>query len=246
VVKRASNPAYRRLGAQYERARRRMVEQTLQSAGFTDRRLLAAFLKVPRDRFVHQEAMRLQAYQDVALPIGLGQTLSAPSTQARMTQALELGAGHRVLEIGTGSGYQTAILAELAAKVFTIERHAELSRRAVRLLRELGYRTVFAEVGDGTLGWPRRAPFDRMLVTACAPGRLDALLDQLAPGGVLVTPQAGAPGGQRLLRIRKSPCGAVAQEDLGACQFVPLVGQGGYQPHLRPRGHRLSFVLERC
>jgi protein-L-isoaspartate(D-aspartate) O-methyltransferase len=246
VGSRASEEAHRRLGAQYQRARRRLVEQTLQGAGFSDARLLAAFLKVPRDRFVHQEAMRLQAYEDVALPIGLGQTLSAPSTQAKMTLALEVDRSHRVLEIGTGSGYQTALLAELAGKVFTIERHAALSHRAVKLLRELGYRTILASVGDGTLGWPERAPFDRILVTACAPGRLETLLEQLAPGGVLVAPQAGGARGQRLVRMRKNGMGAPRQEDLGACQFVPLVGKAGYEPPRKPRTARLNFVEERC
>ena len=241
MAERAVREARRLAQAQYERARRRMVERLMQS-GLIDPRVIGAMHKIPRDRFVHQDAMRLQAYEDVALPIGLGQTLSAPSTQARMTEALEVQRHHRVLEIGTGSGYQTAILAELAAKVFTIERHAELARRAMRQLRALGYDTIASMVGDGSIGWNERAPFDRIIVTACAPGMLEALLRQLVPGGVLVAPQAGGRRGQRLVRMRKGEDLRVSQRDLGPCQFVPLVGEAGYGVAIGPGASRLKFA----
>jgi protein-L-isoaspartate(D-aspartate) O-methyltransferase len=228
----------------YQVARNRMVERDLVAAGITDPRILDAFLKVPRDRFAHHEAMRLRAYDNTAIPIGLGQTLSAAATQARMTAALHLQPEHRVLEIGTGSGYQTAILAELARRVFTIERHPELGARALELLRSLGYATIQARIGDGSMGWAERAPFDRILVTACAPGPLAALLEQLSPGGILVTPQAGAGPQQRLLRLRKAGR-ALEREDLGPCQFVPLVGRAGYAELSREPEPPLARVARR-
>ncbi len=167
-------------------ARTRMVETQLKPRGIRCQRVLDAFLKVPRHKFV-PEKLQQDAYRDCPLPIGEGQTISQPYMVASMTEALEVEPGHRVLEIGTGSGYQAAILAELGAEVYTVERIPSLAEQAERRLAELGYR-VHLRVGDGTLGWPEEAPFDRIIVTAGAPSLPPPLADQLAEGGRLAIP----------------------------------------------------------
>ena len=164
------------------RAREEMVLHQLEERGITDRKVLDALGRVPRHHFI-DPALRSRAYGDHALPIGGGQTISQPYMVALMTQALELQGGEKVLEIGTGSGYQTAVLAEFTPRVFSIERSAELSRAAAASLRKLGYNNVILKKGDGTLGWPEHAPFDRIVVTAGAPDLPIPLFEQLADGG---------------------------------------------------------------
>lgn len=208
-----------------ELERARMIRGQLARRGIHDRRVLEAMARVPRERFV-SAAEREDAYADRALPIDCGQTISQPYMVALMTQALALAGGEKVLEIGTGSGYQTAVLAELAGHVVSIERHAELSDQAAGRLRALGYDNVTLVVGDGTLGWPAEAPFDRILVTAAARQCPPALFEQLAEGGRLVIP-LGEAEQQMLEAIHK--CGGVPlREMLTACRFVPLVGEQGW------------------
>ncbi len=208
------------------RSLRRMVQEQLLSRGIRDPRVIEAMTRVPRHLFV-PEVLRHKAYLDAPLPIGFGQTISQPYTVALMTEALELRGGEKILEVGTGSGYQTAILAELSQRVFSIERIPELARRARKLLDRLGYGWVLIRVGDGSRGWPEEAPFDRILVTAYAPRIPPALLDQLAVGGKIVLP-IGREGEQRLLRITRLG-DSIRQEDLGPCKFVKLLGEEGWQ-----------------
>lgn len=204
--------------------RRQFVEE-LRLRGIADRRVLAAMGLVPRERFVLDEYLD-EAYADNALPIECGQTISQPYMVAIMTAALELAGQEKVLEIGTGSGYQTAILAELAAWVVSVERHAELSRRAAERLGELGYKNVTLAVGDGTLGRPDDAPFDRILVTAACNRCPPALFAQLAEGGLIVVP-VGDRSSQILEIIRKVD-GRPRVEDSVGCRFVPLIGTQGW------------------
>ncbi|MDI3338899.1 MAG: protein-L-isoaspartate(D-aspartate) O-methyltransferase [Sphaerobacter sp.] len=203
----------------------------LNRAGVRDRDVLLAIAKVPRERFVPQ-ALRPFAWDDRPLPIGLGQTISQPTVVGLMTQALRLTGTDRVLEIGTGSGYQTAILCELAGWVLTIERHPALATAARRRLVALGYRNLAVIVADGSAGWPPAAPFDRILVTAASPGIPTALLAQLSPadGARLVVP-VGPPEGQELLVIERHE-GQLRRRSLGSVRFVPLV----FGP--RPAGER--------
>ncbi|HJO68068.1 MAG TPA: protein-L-isoaspartate(D-aspartate) O-methyltransferase [Rhodospirillales bacterium] len=201
-------------------ARKIRLVLELRSGGVTDTRALGAMERIPREVFV-PAPFRDKAYDDVALPIGHHQTLSAPLVVARMTQALEVGERHKVLEIGTGSGYQTAVLASLCRRVYTVERLAELLVEAQARLAELRITNVTTLCGDGALGWPHQAPFDRIMVTAAAPSVPAALVDQLAAGGVLVTPVARS-GGQRLIRVRRTENGSET-EDLASVNFVPLV-----------------------
>ena len=205
--------------------RARMVREDLAGRGVRDARVLSAMGRVPRERFV-PAAHRDSAYADYPLAIGCGQTISQPYIVALMTELLRLRGGERVLEVGTGSGYQAAVLAELAAEVFTVERHAELSAAAGRLLGELGYANVHLRLGDGTLGWPEEAPFAAILVTAAAPAVPASLKRQLADGGRLVLP-VGSGFGQQLLAVRRE--GGEFTETPGIpCIFVPLVGKEGY------------------
>jgi protein-L-isoaspartate(D-aspartate) O-methyltransferase len=208
-----------------DRAKETMFRRDLLGRGIGDRRLLAAMRKVPRERFL-PAALRNEAYADRALAIGCDQTISQPYIVALMTEALDLTGPERVLEIGTGSGYQAAVLAELAQEVVTIERHEELSRQAGILLADLGYRNVSLVIGDGTLGWPAAAPYDRVLVTAAAATVPPPLFEQLADGGILVLPLGGKDR-QLLQAIRKTAGGPVT-ETLTACRFVPLIGSGGW------------------
>jgi protein-L-isoaspartate(D-aspartate) O-methyltransferase len=206
-------------------ARDRMVETQLVPRGISDGRLLEAMRTVPRHRFVGP-GMEASAYGDHALPIGHGQTISQPYMVAVMTQELRLTGAERVLEVGTGSGYQTAILAQLAEQVFSIERIGALAESARRLLEDLGITNVVIQVGDGTIGWTEFAPYDRILVTAGAPDVPKSLIEQLADPGVMVVP-VGTQGFQDLKIVTKEG-GKVRVESGGGCVFVPLLGKEGW------------------
>jgi protein-L-isoaspartate(D-aspartate) O-methyltransferase len=199
-----------------------MVTEQLEHRGIHDPRVLRAIGKVPRHRFV-EDALVGRAYGDHPLPIGEGQTISQPFMVALMSEALNLAGHERVLEIGTGSGYQTAVLAELCGKVFTIERLKSLSDRAMRRLDALGYYNVLARVGDGSLGWREEAPFDAVLVTAGAPDVPQALIEQLAIKGRLVVP-VGDLHTQVLRKGIREETG-VRWSELGGCVFVKLIGK---------------------
>ncbi len=209
-----------------QKARDRMVETQLISRGIHDPRVLAAMRKVPRHLFV-SEALQSQAYADHPLPIGDKQTISQPYIVALMTEALQLQGTEKVLEIGTGSGYQTAILAELADQVFSIERLPSLLHNARKILEELGYRNVVLKVGDGTVGWPEEAPFDAILVSAGAPQVPQPLVDQLAMGGRLILP-VGDRLTQDLVLVERVPEG-IRKKSLGGCRFVDLIGKWGWE-----------------
>ena len=200
--------------------RQEMLAQHLRARGIQDPRVLDAMNRVPREAFVDDELIA-EAYADAALPIACGQTISQPYIVALMSAALELNGKERVLEIGTGSGYQTAILAELAGAVFSIERHAELSHIAGARLRTLGYQNVHLLIGDGSLGWPEQGPFDRIIITAASPACPPALWEQLAEGGLLIGP-FGSREEQTMTLIRKIRGAAVATRSI-PCRFVPLV-----------------------
>ena len=202
-----------------------MVEHDLRRRGIRDDHVLDAMGRVPRHRFVPPELIS-EAYSDYPVPIGEGQTISQPYIVALMTEALTPDRDTRVLEIGTGSGYQTAILAECGARVWTIERSPRLARRARALFEELGYDHIQSVVGDGTLGLPDRAPFDRILATGSLPEAPESLLRQLVEGGIFVGP-IGSMYGQQLVRIVYHPQ-RTAREDLGPCRFVPLIGENGW------------------
>ncbi len=206
-------------------AQRQYLISTLRTAGLHDERVLSAIAAIPRELFVN-EAQRSMAYADCALPIGMGQTISQPLMVAMMTQALQLNGQERVLEIGTGSGYQAAILACLATHVFSIERHQQLAYLAAHHLLALGLSNVSLFVGDGSLGWPDAAPYDRILVTAAAPEIPLHFLDQLVTWGMLVIP-VGSHERQDLLVVHRAPWGPEIRS-LGGCVFVPLVGEKGW------------------
>ena len=210
----------------YEELRRLMVDTQLIPRGIRDQRVLKAMLKVPRHLFV-DEPLQYKAYDDMALPIGDGQTISQPYMVAVMTELLELKGNERVLEVGTGSGYQAAILAELAAEVFSIERMERLALRARERLRNLGYDNVHIITGDGTAGLPEKAPFDRIIITAGTPQIPEPLREQLADNGILVAP-VGARFSQQLIRLRKAK-GKITEEYHTPCVFVPLVGEYGWK-----------------
>ena len=213
-------------------AKEDMLQRQLQERGIHDPRVLAAMAKLPRERFVPAEA-RDQAYADRALPIDCSQTISQPYMVALMTQVLELSGRELVLEIGSGSGYQTAILAELAGEVISIERHAPLTAQAGAILSALGYTNVTLLMGDGTLGWPARAPYDRIIVTATAAVCPPPLFAQLAEGGILVIPLGGKEH-QTLQAIRKEG-GEPRVTNISGCRFVPLVGSEGWPEESQER-----------
>ncbi|MSO89599.1 MAG: protein-L-isoaspartate(D-aspartate) O-methyltransferase [Rhodospirillaceae bacterium] len=194
----------------------------LRGAGVTDTRVLSAIERAPREIFVPSPFVD-QAYASSPLPIGHGQTLSAPSVVGMMTQALETGPRLKVLEVGTGSGYQTVVLSRLCRRVYTIERHRPLLDDAEARFATLRLHNITTRHGDGGLGWPEQAPFDRIIVTAAASEPPETLLGQLAVGGVMVIPIGGRGDDQRLLRFKKEEHGVVST-DLGAVRFVPLVG----------------------
>lgn len=194
----------------------------LRSAGITDTAVLSAMERIPRDVFVPR-AMQDQAYEDIALPIGRGQTISQPFVVAFMTQALELNDRMKVLEVGTGSGYQASILSKLVRRVYTIERHKPLLDHAEKIFEQLKIRNITAIAGDGMKGWPQQAPFDRIIVTAAAQDTPpQALLDQLAIGGILVVP-VGRTGNQVLKRYKREGDDTFAIKDLMPVRFVPLL-----------------------
>ncbi|MGE0451338.1 MAG: protein-L-isoaspartate(D-aspartate) O-methyltransferase [Vicinamibacterales bacterium] len=201
--------------------RARMVEEQLRARGIRDPRVLAAMTQVPRHLFV-PEAERANAYRDSPLGIGHGQTISQPYIVAFMTEALEVGAGDRVLEIGTGSGYQTAVLGLLAKEVYSLEVVPPLAIEAERLLHELGYRTVQVRTGSGYLGWPEEAPFDRVIVTAAPDEVPPALIQQVKPGGLIVIPVGS--GEQELLVLRRTESGMRTLRTLPV-RFVPMTGR---------------------
>jgi len=210
--------------AAFSRQRRRLVE-TIADRGVTDLEILRAFDVVPRHLFL-PEAVRHRAYEDVPLHIGFGQTASQPSLQALYMKILGLETDDRVLEIGTGSGYQTAILAQLVQHVYSVERINELAARARTAIEGMRVTNVAFLVGDGTVGWSRYAPYDAILVAAAAPSAPSALIDQLAPGGRLLVP-IGDRREQRLTLFRQAEAG-VETEEIAAVSFVPLVGRFGW------------------
>jgi protein-L-isoaspartate(D-aspartate) O-methyltransferase len=210
----------------FKKARERMVETQLAARDIRDPRVLEAMRKVPRHLFV-DEALQDQAYNDHPLPISDKQTISQPYVVALMTQSLQLRGHEKVLEIGTGSGYQAAVLAELADRVFSIERHPGLALRANQILQKLLYKNVIIRVGDGSMGWPDDAPFDAVLVTAGTPKVPQPLVDQLSVGGRLVVP-VGDRFSQDLILVERRPEG-IAKTNMGGVRFVDLVGKWGWK-----------------
>ena len=210
----------------YESERKRMVGEQIVARGVIDQRVLAAMRKVPRHEFL-PEAMRGMAYGDHALPLGEGQTMSQPYMVAVMTELLDIKETDRVLEIGTGSGYQAAVLAELCEKVYTVERVKILADKARTTLDRLGYKSVAIKVYDGTYGWKDMAPFDAIMVTAGAPDIPAPLVEQLREGGRIVIP-VGERYGQVLVKAVKSAEGIITQKSI-PCIFVPLIGNHGWK-----------------
>ena len=211
----------------YAKLRREMIERQIVRRGITSKSVLAALEKVPRHRFV-SEALKSRAYEDYPLPIGKQQTISQPFIVAEMTQALQLTPDDRVLEVGTGSGYQAAILAQIAYRVYTVERIYALYKSAQERFDQLQYHNIVTHYADGTTGWQEESPFDAIIVTAGAPTIPVGLVNQLAIGGRLVIP-VGDQHSQDLLRIIRTESG-VEKHTLGACRFVKLIGTHGWQP----------------
>lgn len=203
-----------------------MVKTQLIPRGIKDKRVLDAMGRVPRHLFF-DETTQQNAYEDMALPIGEGQTISQPYMVAVMTELLELRGNEKVLEIGTGSGYQTAVLSELAVEVYTIERIPSLAERARKKFASLYYSNIHIKISDGTLGWAEESPFDRILITAAAPEIPRPLMNQLATPGILIAP-VGTKYSQQLLKIMKGPKGT-AEEYHTPCVFVPLIGKHGWR-----------------
>ena len=210
----------------YERQREEMVRNQIEARGIKAPKVLAAFRRVPRHLFV-SEALRDQAYGDYPLPIGEQQTISQPYIVAEMTQALDLGEDDRVLEIGTGSGYQAAILAQIVYRVYTVERKRSLYQQARNLFDKLHYHNIVMKYADGTKGWRDESPFDGIIVTAGAPQIPDVLIDQLGEGGRLVVP-VGNQHTQELIKIFRDDQN-IRQTNLGGCRFVKLVGEHGWK-----------------
>ena len=243
------------LAAAHRTEREQMVTRQIVARGVDDPNVLDALREVPREAFVGNEAVAF-AYDDCALPIGEEQTISQPYVVALMTEAAQVGAQDRVLEIGTGSGYQAAVLSRIATRVFTIERHRSLAESARRRFEALGYTSIETRIADGTMGWPEEAPFDAIIVTAGGPERIpQPLLDQLAPGGRLVIPVGDSLEEQALIRIRRADDGETFQrEELGAVRFVPLIGKQAWaetvterrvaRPALEPATQRMTEAAE--
>ena len=212
----------------FDRLREEMVERQIRARGVTSPRVLHAMGRVHRERYVPLK-LSARAYEDSALPIEQGQSISQPYIVAVMLAALDLGGDERVLEIGTGSGYAAAVLAELAREVYTIERHEGLARTAADRLEQDGCANVHVKHGDGTLGWPEQAPFDAIVVAAGGPRVPESLRQQLAIGGRLVMPVGDGAGGQRLERISRTAADKYEQESMASVRFVPLVGAQGWR-----------------
>ena len=210
----------------YERLREEMVQKQIESRGISDRKVLTAFRKVPRHLFV-SEALRDQAYGDFPLPIGEQQTISQPYIVAEMTQALALDKEDRVLEVGTGSGYQAAILAEIVFRVYTIERIRSLYMKTRILFDKFRYHNIITKYSDGSMGWPSEGPYDAIIITAGAPEIPENLMEQLVVGGRMVLP-VGNQYSQDLIKITKDEKG-IHKENLGGCRFVKLVGEQGWR-----------------
>lgn len=209
----------------FEIARKRMVDAQIVSRGIRDGATVNAFLSVPRHLFV-EEALRNQAYSDYPLPIGNEQTISQPYIVALMIENLMLSPDDRVLEIGTGSGYQTAILAKIAREVFSVERIEELAKKADGLLKQLGYNNVRIRVDDGTQGWIEQCPFDAIVVAAASPDIPRPLIDQLKDGGRLVIPVGGRSSQELVQAVKEGD--EVVRRNLGSCRFVKLIGEFGW------------------
>jgi len=203
--------------------RERMVSDQLIRRGIRNKDVVHAMRTVPRHRFIPNRLVG-EAYNDAPVPIGVGQTISQPFVVGSMTEHLALEPNDKVLEVGTGCGYQTAVLAEISRRVFSLEVLPELYDRAVAILRELRYDGVSLKLGDGSLGWPTEAPFDAIIITAAAPRVPDLLVDQLAPGGRMVYPLEIAPGRQELIKLTNSPDG-LHEEHLYEVRFVPMRGE---------------------
>ncbi len=210
----------------FQELRDLMVDSQLIPRGINDNRVLAAMRRVPRHLFI-DESQWYRAYDDMALPVGEGQTISQPYMVAIMTQLLDLSGKENVLELGTGSGYQAAVLAELSGEVYTIERFQSLSDHAREVIRNIGYENIHLRVGDGTLGWPEASPFDRILITAGAPEIPQPLIEQLSEGGIVLAP-VGDRFSQQLIKVTKRK-GVLSKEYHTPCVFVPLVGKYGWR-----------------
>lgn len=210
----------------YSVLNKKLIDE-LRKKGIKDERVLNAFLKVPRHQFV-DEVMAVRAYEDSALPIGQGQTISQPYIVALMTEALDLGKDDKILEVGTGSGFQAAILAQFSCKVFTVERNRELGVKSRDRLRKMGYENILFRIGDGTMGWPACAPYDRIITTAGATGEIpQSLLNQLADGGRMLIP-SGNRTVQELLVVDKQG-DSYTQKNICDVVFVPLIGKEGWK-----------------
>ena len=210
----------------FKELREFMVRTQLIPRGIKDERVLMAMEKVPRHLFI-DASIAYKAYDDMALPIGEGQTISQPYMVAVMTELLELRGDEKVLEIGTGSGYQAAILAELSKEVYTIERVVVLAEKAMERFRSLGYSNINVKADNGTLGWPEEAPFDRIMITAGTPKIPDPLKEQLSEGGIIIAP-VGERFSQQLLKVKKSK-DRLSEEYHTPCIFVPLIGKYGWK-----------------
>ena len=214
------------IALKYERMREEMVKKQIETRGITDPRVIAAMLKVPRHLFV-SDALSDQAYGDFPLPIGEQQTISQPYIVAEMTQSLNLNEEDRVLEIGTGSGYQAAILAEIAFRVYTIERIYSLYSKARSLFDRLHYHNIVMKYSDGSLGWESESPFDAIIVTAGSPDVPNTLISQLAMGGRMIIP-VGNKHSQDLIKLYRDERG-IHKTNLGGCRFVKLLGEHGWR-----------------
>jgi len=203
-----------------------MVRDQIKSRGIKDVNVISAMLKVEREKFLPQSLMS-SAYSDCPLPIGCGQTISQPFMVALMSECLKIEMNDSILEIGTGSGYQTAVLRELASKVYTVERHSELLKRAENILKSLGYNNIYFKLGDGTLGWDEFAPYDKIIVTASSPSIPQDLFRQLKEGGRLVIPVGGRYHQALQMVIKKGK--NMIKKDVCGCVFVPLVGKEGWE-----------------
>jgi len=220
----ASPVALLRAADPYEKLRERMVSEQIEARGVRNRQVLGVMRTLPRHLFVPPE-LASQAYRDHPLPIGRGQTISQPYIVALMSELLEVERTHKVLEIGTGSGYQAAVLAEMAGTVYSMEIVAPLGEQAAKLLKSLGHQNVEVKIGNGYAGWPEKAPFDRIILTAAPPEIPQALIDQLKPGGRMVAPVGDGPFGQDLVVLEKSAAGKVTRKKVLAVSFVPMVNR---------------------